>query len=138
MPLINGLCVPPICLNRKLIAAGATLEWTRIVGVKTHNPVDVTAKCPDILKKGLQQLEDAARVKCDGCTCFVVMKYKPPLQMTIPRYEVERNTETEKDGTLTVNVYEVVGAVYSINSVGMCCPPGTQVQVGDKWEPIEH
>ena len=138
MPLINGLCVPPICLNRKLIAAGATLEWTRTVGGKARNPVDVAAKFPDLLKKGLKELEDAGRVKCDGCTCFVVKSYNPPLQMTIPSYEVEKNTETDSNGLVTVNVYEVVGAKYSINSVGMCCPPGTEVNVGGKWERIEN
>ena len=65
MPIINGLCDPPMCLWRKLITIGATLRWTSTVGGKARKPVDVSAKLPDLLKKGLKELEAGGIIKCD-------------------------------------------------------------------------
>lgn len=137
MPLINGICVPPICLRRTLVQGAAKLMYTATVGGVAKAPIDVSAKFPALLKKGLKELRDAEDIACDGCTCFKLKEWNPPLQITIPPYTVETSTDTDLNGVVTVYTYEVTGAVYQIKSIGICCAPGTKVQVGGKWVPVE-
>lgn len=137
MPLINGFCVPPVCLRRTLNQGKAKLIYTATVGGVAKPAIDVSAKFPDMLKKGLNQLRDAATIDCDGCHCFKLKEWNPPLAMAIPPYAVETSTDTDLNGVVNVYTYEVTGAVYDVKSIGICYPPGTKVQVEGKWVPVE-
>jgi hypothetical protein len=137
MPLINGICVPPICLDRALIVGGAKLMLTQTVGGVAGAPRNVSAVLPALLKKGINELTAAKDVDCDGCNCFKVKRWNPPLNMVIPPYAVETNTSTDPNGVVIVDTYEIVGATYLLKSVGICYPPGTKVQVGGQWVPVE-
>jgi len=139
MPLINGVCIPPVCYRRTFLAKWASLQHTQIVGgVSSVTAVGGNEwPNPDMLKKGLAMLADQKDMSCDGCNCLTINRWKPPVQIKIPAFTVEENSEKDKNGVLTENKYQVVGAVYLLHSFGVCTPPGTQVKVGEKWVPVE-
>jgi hypothetical protein len=140
MPLINGSCVPPVCFRRTFVARWASLQHNQIVGgVSTITPIGENEwPNPEMLKKGLVMLGDQNNLDCDGCICFTLRRWAPPLQTKIPPFTVEENSETDKNGVLTVNKYEVVGGIYLLHSVGWCMAPGTEVKIGEKWMPVEE
>jgi len=134
----NHACIPPVCFKRKLLAAGAIVNLYVTVGGAAKPVVNVTAQFPKLLQQGLAELQKMANLDCDGCVCFRLKLPNPPLTTTTPPIMVETNSDTDAEGVVTVYEYRVEGAKYVLTSLGICCPPGTQIKVGEKWVPVEE
>lgn len=137
MPLINGACVPPVCFNRTLLAAGAKLMLYATVGGAPMPPRDVTDGYPALLQQGITALNNARNLACDGCSCLIIRRFNPGLNIALD-FTVLENSETDANGVVTVRKYVVTGTTYVLSSIGICLPPGTKVKVSNKWVPVEE
>jgi hypothetical protein len=135
MPLFNGVCLPPVCFTRKLLAANAKVILTVSVNGTAQPARDVTNLMNNLLQQGLNDLTAAEDLKCDGCVCYTIVTLKPPLKVPAVG-TVQEDKETAANGDVIVRKYEIQ-ADYLLMSVGMCYPPGTQIKVNEKWVPVE-
>lgn len=138
MPLVNGVCIPPICMKRQLIRPGAQLLQIIVRGgmlpqtkIVTNDPLYAP-----LLPQGLNQLAAMADVDCDGCVCAARVRFNPPVN-TPASLVVQKNQDTDAAGVTTVYVY-VVTAQWRILSLGMCFPPGALIKVGENFVPVEE
>jgi len=138
MPLINGVCIPPICLSRALLVVGAKVMLHATVGGAPMPPRDVTATSQNLLQQGIAALQNAANLSCDGCTCFIIKRFNPGLNIAAPDVTVLENSDTDPNGVVTARKYIVTGATYVLRSIGLCLAPGTKIKVGKNWVPVEE
>lgn len=128
MPLIKGICIPPICCTIKFDLSQAFVEEVSATGTKkVDNPlVDLDAiKAP---------FKNPVEFGCDGCSCHKP-NYNPPWEPMNPI--PVPNLGFTKGGKTTS--YQVAGGRQQVKW-GYCLAAGTKFRFmdGKTWGPWQE
>jgi hypothetical protein len=127
MPLINGVCVPPVCVKLSYDKTKMVLTYFDTAkGKAVPQPALWTAADE---MTALDGLFPTTAVECDGCTCWHPF---PPGPWT-PMAGLQANHPT----VLNYKVVLQVTGVKVRAKTGICLPPGTQVKgANGQWRPV--
>jgi len=138
MPLINGACIPAVCMKRAFPQNVKLWQTITVGGVVKQAAKDITNNpmYANLLADGRKMMVAQETLECDGCVCYQLVKFNPPLVVPFS-IEVERSESTDAQDVVTEYLYELTGK-WSVLTLGMCIPPGARVEVGGQMIPVEE